>query len=122
MSGLDLYTVGRLLGHAVAAARPRGREYTLSDGAPAHFGVRVQPTGVRSFIVQTRVEGRMRTLTLGRFPETSLADARKEAAAVLARVWAGEDVTLGRRRQWRRAEPVSAAARHTLALAATLSW
>lgn len=77
---------------AIAAARPRTSEYTLWDGALAHFGVRVHPSGVRAFIVQTRVQGRMRKLTLGRFPETSLADARKEAATLLARVWTGEAV------------------------------
>ena len=77
---------------AIAAARPRAAEYTLWDGALAHFGVRVHPSGVRAFIVQTRVQGRMRKLTLGRFPETSLAEARKEAATLLARVWTGEAV------------------------------
>ncbi len=56
-----------------------------------------QPTGVKSFIVQTRVRGRMRKLSLGRFPETSLAEARKEAAAVLARVWTGEAVAPARK-------------------------
>ena len=81
-----------LTGKAVAAARPGTSEYTLWDGALAHFGVRVQPSGLRSFIVQVRVDGRMRKFTLGRFPETSLGDARKEAAALLARVWAGEQV------------------------------
>ncbi len=81
-----------LTGKAVAAAKPRSSEYTLWDGALAHFGVRVQPSGVRSFIVQVRVDGRMRKFTLGRFPEASLGDARKEAAALLARVWAGEAV------------------------------
>ena len=81
-----------LTGKAVAAAKPSASEYTLWDGALAHFGVRVQPSGVRSFIVQVRVNGRMRKFTLGRFPETSLGDARKEAAALLARVWTGESV------------------------------
>ena len=77
---------------AIAAAKPRASEYTLWDGALAHFGVRVQPSGVRSFIVQVRVQGRMRKFTIGRFPETGLADARKEAAALLAQLWAGESV------------------------------
>ncbi len=80
----------------IAAARPKAAEYTLWDGALAHFGVRVQPSGVRSFIVQTRVRGRMRKLTLGRFPEMSLDEARKEAATVLARVWNGEAVAPAR--------------------------
>ena len=39
----------------------------------------------------------MRKLTLGRFPETGLAEARKEAATVLARVWTGEAVPLARK-------------------------
>ena len=82
---------------AIATARPKRCEYTLWDGALAHFGVRVQPTGVKSFIVQTRVRGRMRKLTLGRFPEMRLAEARTEAAAVLARVWAGETVAPARK-------------------------
>ena len=39
----------------------------------------------------------MRKLTLGRFPETSLGEARKEAATVLARVWSGEAVAPARK-------------------------
>lgn len=86
-----------LTGRAIAAARPGPTEYTLWDGALAHFGVRVQPSGVRSFVIQTRVRGRMTKLTLGRFPETALANARREAATVLARVWAGDAVASTRR-------------------------
>ena len=75
---------------AIAAAKPKAAEYTLWDGAIAHFGVRVHPSGVKSFIVQTRVAGRMRKLTLGRYPEMGIEKARREAAAILARLWAGE--------------------------------
>lgn len=75
---------------AIAGARPKASEYTLWDSALAHFGVRVHPSGVRAFIVQTRVRGRMRKLTLGRFPDMSLADARTEAATTLARIWSGK--------------------------------
>lgn len=85
-------TMKPLTRNTIAAARPRKAEYTLWDGALAHFGVRVHPSGARSFIIQTRVNGRMRKLTLGRFSETSLADARKEAVTVLARVWTGQAV------------------------------
>ena len=82
----------RLSANAVAAAKPRAKEYTLWDGSLAHFGVRVQPSGIRSFIVQTRAHGRMRKITLGRFPEMGIEKARREAAAVLVRLWGGEDV------------------------------
>ena len=83
----------RLTVKAIAAAKPKAKEYTLWDNLLAHFGVRVQPSGIRSYIVQTRVNGRMRKITLGRFPELSLDAARREGAAVLARLWGGEDVT-----------------------------
>ena len=82
----------RLTVNAITAAKPRTKEYTLWDGSLAHFGVRVHPSGVRSFIVQTRAQGRMRKITLGRFPEMGIERARTEAAAVLVRLWGGEDV------------------------------
>ena len=83
----------RLTVKAIAAAKPAAKECTLWDNLLAHFGVRVQPSGVRSYILQTRVNGRMRKITLGRFPELPLDAARREGAAVLARLWGGEDVT-----------------------------
>ena len=82
---------------AVEAARPRGSEYTLWDGSLPHFGLRVHPSGRKSYIVQTRAQGRMRKITLGRFPELGLTEARRDAAAVLARVWAGENVAPARK-------------------------
>ena len=87
----------RLTVKAIAAAKPAAKEYTLWDDLLAHFGVRVQPSGVRSYILQTRVNGRMRKITLGRFPELPLDAARREGAAVLARLWGGEDVAPARK-------------------------
>ena len=80
----------RLGVNAIAAAKPGAKEYTLWDGTLGHFGVRVHPSGVRSFIVQTRVRGRMRKITLGRFPEMGIEKARREAATVFARLWGVE--------------------------------
>ena len=80
----------RLTNHAISTARPKASEYTLWDSALNHFGLRVYPSGVRSFIVQIRVQGRLRKITLGRFPVTGIAEARKQAAALLARIWSGE--------------------------------
>ena len=82
----------RLTVNAIAAAKPRAKEYTLWDGTLAHFGVRVHPSGVRSFIVQARARGRMRKVTLGRFPEMGTEQARQEAATFLARLWGGETI------------------------------
>ena len=82
----------QLTHRAVLAARPGPKEYTLWDRTLSHFGLRVQPTGARSFVVQVRVHGRMRKFTLGRFPDMGVPQARKEAAELLGRVWAGEAI------------------------------
>lgn len=88
----------RLTVKAIAAAKPAAREYTLWDKQLAHFGVRVLPSGVKSYILQTRVNGRMRKITLGRFSELPLDAARREGASVLAHLWGGEDVTPPRKK------------------------
>ena len=82
----------RLTNHATSTARPKASEYTLWDSTLNHFGLRVYPSGVRSFVVQIRVHGRMRKFTLGRYPATGIAEARKQAAALLARIWSGEPI------------------------------
>ena len=89
----------RLTVKEITAAKPRAKEYTLWDGSLAHFGVRVHPSGVRSFIVQTRAQGRMRKITLGRFPEMGIGQARREAAAMLVRLWGGEPVPAPRKKK-----------------------
>ncbi len=80
----------RLTHKTIAAAKPREREYTLWDGALANFGVSVHSSGVKSFIVQARVRSRMRKFTLRRYPEVSVGKTRREAAALLSRLWRGE--------------------------------
>ena len=80
----------RLTNRAAAAARPCATEYTLWDRSLNHFGLRVYPSGVRSFIVQIRVNGRLRKFTLGRYPATGAAEARRRGAQLLARIWSGE--------------------------------
>ena len=55
--------------------------------------------GRQSFIVQTRAHGRMRKITLGRFPEMGIKQARREAAALLARLWGGEPVPAPRKKK-----------------------
>lgn len=86
----------RLALNAIVAARPRAKEYTLWDRTLGHFGPRVQPSGAKSFIVQL-AQGRMREITLGRFPERGAEKARRETAAVHARMW-GREASLPRAR------------------------
>ena len=80
----------KLSNRIAADARPGASEYTIWDRSLNHFGLRVYPSGVRSFIVQIRVNGRLRNFTLGRYPATSVVEARRRGAELLARIWAGE--------------------------------
>ncbi len=47
------------------------------------FAVRVSPNGVKAYLVQGRVGGKLRRIPLGRYPTVSPEDARKRAGAIL---------------------------------------
>lgn len=62
------------------------------DIDPARFGVRVKPSGVKSYFVQYRNQrGQTRRLTLGRCDSMKVEDARKQARMTLAQVDKGHD-------------------------------
>lgn len=81
---------------AIAALEPKGQPYIVWAGDLPGFGLRVQPTGVKTFILRYRPRGagrgtNQRTLTLGRFPALTPEQARDLATAALARVVSGGD-------------------------------
>ena len=57
------------------------------------FGIRVYPSGAKVYVVQTRVFGRSKRVTVGRHGELSADQARREAARIIARIKAGESCT-----------------------------
>lgn len=59
------------------------------DAIQRSLGLRVAPSGLKSWFVMRRVNGRMTRTTLGRYPEVPLADARKKAEAVLEEIAKG---------------------------------
>lgn len=65
----------------VEAARPQAKPYELRDGEIKGLLLRVQPSGLRAFIVEW---GRGKRTTLGRFPVMTLTAARTQAITVLA--------------------------------------
>ena len=78
----------RLTTRTVADAGPRDRRYIVWDEELTGFGVRVSPSGLRSFIVQYRAgEGGRRAAShktvLGHYPDLSPARARARAREVL---------------------------------------
>ncbi|CAN5367055.1 tyrosine-type recombinase/integrase [soil metagenome] len=74
---------------AIKAARPKPRPYKLSDAGGLFLFV--APTGLRSFRMKFRFDGREQLLTIGRFPEISLADARAQRDAARALLERGEN-------------------------------
>ena len=83
----------KLTNRSVATIKPGEREIVHCDDDLPRFGLRVRPSGEKSFIAQYRNKhGRTRKMTLGLpgddFPP---AKAREEAERVLGRFRLGKD-------------------------------
>ena len=61
-------------------AQPRQSPYRLWDNDRSGFGAQVTPTGKISFFQLYHRDGKRKYLNLGRYPDKSLADARKQAS------------------------------------------
>ncbi len=70
--------------------------YLWDDLMPA-FGLRIYPTGAKSFVVSYWSKGRRRFFTLGRYGQMTVQQARDEAQQVFAQVRKGEDPSTSRR-------------------------
>ncbi|NNC38072.1 MAG: tyrosine-type recombinase/integrase [Hyphomonadaceae bacterium] len=69
-----------------------GKDYAVWDKDIAGFGVRVKPSGKKSFHIKYRTEnGRQRKTTLGSYGQLTLEQAKKLARIELGQVAAGED-------------------------------
>jgi integrase len=83
--------MGGLSKRAVESAEVRATEYMIWDGNLAGFGVRILPSGRRSYLVQYRVGTRSRRLSLGAHGVLTHEQARTLAIEALAAVRAGGD-------------------------------
>ncbi|RYG99753.1 MAG: DUF4102 domain-containing protein [Alphaproteobacteria bacterium] len=97
--------MARLSKRVVEAAEARPSEYMLWDGDIPGFGVRVLPSGRRSYLVQYRVGTRSRRMTLGPHGILTPEQARGLAIQALAAVRSGSDPA-GERKDWREAATV----------------
>ena len=61
----------------IAAMKPRDKRFTVTDSHG--LTLRVHPSGVKSWVLRLSTGGRVSDLTLGRWPEMSLRQARQEA-------------------------------------------
>ena len=71
----------------VSRLRPRTVEYTVWDTRMAGLGVRVRPSGGKSYVWRRRGDPRSRRVTLGPTAERSVEEARRACAAL----WNGAD-------------------------------
>ena len=71
----------RLTDRAIARLRPREREYTVWDNHFVGLGVRVRPTGGRSYVLLEDTGGRSRRVSLGPVSLKTVAEVRRECHA-----------------------------------------
>ncbi len=85
------------LKRVVDALPVRSVAYNVWDGRLPGFGLRVAPTGLRSFFVQYRAKGISRRMTLGDIRTLAPALAKARALDILSAVAQGGDPLLERR-------------------------
>ena len=84
----DLFPVLR---RRLKPSAPATGQAQYPDGKIPGFGVRVTAAGVKTFYLTYRSKGRSRRMTLGRYPYTSLAEARADAHNAIGSLGKGED-------------------------------
>ena len=72
-------------------SKPGAKDTILFDRTLPGFGLRIHPSGRKVWIVQARIEGRSRRLRIARHGEMELAQARRRARDMLARIRAGDN-------------------------------
>jgi integrase len=82
----------RLSIKAIDALKPNGRDVVYWDEDVPRYGLRVKPSGVKSFIIQYRTaQGRSRKLTIGQYGTWAPEEARNKAKQLLRLVDQGTD-------------------------------
>lgn len=81
----------RLSKRAVEAAEVRAKDYIIWDEDLPSFGLRIMPSGHRSYLIQYRALGRSRRYTIGAHGVWSPELARKEALSLLGKVARGDN-------------------------------
>ena len=85
---------GRITKRTVDALKTTGREYVQWDEELKGFGVRVRPSGAKSFIAVYRTGGRntpLRRVTIGAVGKIEADKARDEAKSVIRDAELGQD-------------------------------
>ncbi len=76
---------------SIEGLKPGRTRYEVFDALTPGLAIRVTPSGHKSWVLLYRHRGRLRRLTLGRYPDRGLAGARKEALNARGRILDGAD-------------------------------
>lgn len=85
----------RLTDTLIRSLKPKDQRYDIFDASQPGFGVRVATSGVLSWVLLTRENGRRKRITLGRYPAMTLSKAREAARVALSEV---QDGTFNRKK------------------------
>ncbi len=86
----------KLTKRTIDATEPQATEYFLWDEGIPGFGLRVMPSGRKSFVVQYRAGRRPRRMSLGPSTVLTCDQARTRAITIIAAVRNGEDPSADR--------------------------
>lgn len=86
----------------------------VRDSELSGFGVRITAAGRKSFILEKRIKGRVRRITIGRDGELTVAEARNRAQQLLGQIALGEDPVAKRRQELARGVSLAEAYRDFL--------
>ena len=86
-------TAGKISKRMVDALSAHGRPDVYWDRDLPGFGVRLYPTGRKTYVVQSRGPTGSRRVTVGQHGDISAEQARKAAAGIIDRIKAGENPT-----------------------------
>jgi integrase len=81
----------KLTKRAIDALKPEAKDFFVWDSQIAGFGVRVMPSGAKTYQAQYRKGGRTRRVSLGRHGKITVDEARRLAKDVMGQVAMGEN-------------------------------
>lgn len=81
----------KLTAYEIKALKPKEKEYFIGDGGGLF--VRILPSGAKFFVYQYISNGSKRRVSLGKYPEISLGDARIKRDEIKLNLLKGTDIT-----------------------------